>query len=357
MPPISVMLKPASALCNLQCRYCFYHDLAKHRESYSYGMMSLATLENVLQKAFSYADGDRVYLSFQGGEPTLCGKDFFAFAAEGIKRFRGKSEVELALQTNATLLDDETIELLAQYDYLVGVSIDGPPALNALRLDRNGNPTSEATLRNAKRLLERGVRVNILCVVTPEVARNIVEVYRYFVDLGFRNLQFIPCLKPFGTKHSRHCLTAKQYSDYLFDLFRCYHADFRAGQYVSVRQLDNFVRRAHGLPADQCGQNGHCSRQFVVEGDGSVFPCDFYCLDEYRLGNINDTDTDFGRLSHHPKALAFLQESTVLPERCKQCSYLQLCGNGCKRERLDLDCCQGHKRLFAHALPYLKAMS
>ena len=54
MPPISVMLKPASALCNLQCRYCFYHDLAKHRESYSYGMMSLATLENVLQKTFSF---------------------------------------------------------------------------------------------------------------------------------------------------------------------------------------------------------------------------------------------------------------------------------------------------------------
>ena len=37
MRPLSLLIKPASGLCNMRCRYCFYADVAEHRETASYG--------------------------------------------------------------------------------------------------------------------------------------------------------------------------------------------------------------------------------------------------------------------------------------------------------------------------------
>ena len=76
MPPISVLIKPASGKCNLNCKYCFYHDIAEHRSVGDFGMMSEATLEQIVRKTMDFADG-YVTFSFQGGEPTLRGLPFF----------------------------------------------------------------------------------------------------------------------------------------------------------------------------------------------------------------------------------------------------------------------------------------
>ena len=53
MPPISIMIKPASSTCNMRCKYCFYNDVAKNRETPSHGAMSLQTAETVVKKAFA----------------------------------------------------------------------------------------------------------------------------------------------------------------------------------------------------------------------------------------------------------------------------------------------------------------
>ena len=76
MPPLTVMIKPASSLCNLRCTYCFYSDVAANRATASYGVMTEKTLENLVRRAFAYAQG-QLSFAFQGGEPTLAGKDFY----------------------------------------------------------------------------------------------------------------------------------------------------------------------------------------------------------------------------------------------------------------------------------------
>jgi uncharacterized protein len=70
MPPLHLLIKPASGLCNLRCKYCFYYDETQKREQASYGVMSLETLENVIGKALAYAQGSCT-IAYQGGEPTL----------------------------------------------------------------------------------------------------------------------------------------------------------------------------------------------------------------------------------------------------------------------------------------------
>ena len=89
MPPINVMLKPASGLCNLRCRYCFYADEMKNREISSYGLMSEETLEVIVKKALAEAEGQCTF-GLQGGEPTLAGLDFLKKLVELQKKYNNK---------------------------------------------------------------------------------------------------------------------------------------------------------------------------------------------------------------------------------------------------------------------------
>lgn len=349
------MVKPSSSVCNMACEYCFYHSLSSQRESVSLGQMSHETVEEVISKGLKYADGAPLYLSFQGGEPLLRGKDFFRFVSAMLAKHNlCRSQITLAMQTNGLLIDEEWCDIFLESDWLVGLSLDGDSAANAHRVDTAGNPVFDRVLGAAGLLKKRGVQFNVLSVITEQSAQNIGPIYKFLTSKGFRHLQFIPCLKPLGCEYSPLTVTEKTYGDYLIELFKLYFADIRRGNYVSVRQMDNFVLLSQGRKAEQCGMNGECGRQFVVEGDGSVFPCDFYCLDEFRLGNI--LHSDFLELGASEKAAKFLSEAAILPQKCKECKYFRLCRGGCKRERCDLDKCGGYIRFLDHAVQYLRGI-
>ena len=86
-----------------------------------------------------------------------------------------------------------------------------------------------------------------------------------------------------------------------------------------------------GREPEQCSMTGRCSLQYLVEADGSVYPCDFYMLDEYRLGNFNEDRLEV--LNHARENLGFLQRSLKLDPACRQCPYYHLCRGGCQRLR------------------------
>ena len=99
--------------------------------------------------------------------------------------------------------------------------------------------------------------------------------------------------------------------------------------------------------------NGHCSHQLVIEGNGNVYPCDFYCLDEYLLGNVNDTSLK--ALSRSASAIGFIEESLTAAERCKTCPFYKMCrGGGCKRSKADRDYCTSYKKFFSSCLPLFR---
>ena len=108
MQHISVMLKPASSLCNMRCKYCFYADVSSLRDVASYGVMTEETAHSVLSNIFCDLEvGDALTLAFQGGEPTLAGLDFFRDFVREAGRLAAKGvRVSYALQTNGLLLDD-----------------------------------------------------------------------------------------------------------------------------------------------------------------------------------------------------------------------------------------------------------
>ena len=200
MPPLSLLIKPASGLCNLRCRYCFYHDVAENREVDSYGIMSEKTLENVLEKALA-ASEDEITIAYQGGEPTLAGLDFFKKSVE-IQNAHNRKRLRInnAIQTNGFHLTPEWAEFFRDNHFLVGLSVDGIMDVHdGNRVDAGGAGTFSAIMKTADLFDQYRVDYNILTVVTLPLARRVRAAYRFFKRRGFRYLQFIPCLDPWGS--------------------------------------------------------------------------------------------------------------------------------------------------------------
>lgn len=349
------MIKPASSICNMRCKYCFYHSLAESREVASYGIMNEDTAVNLIKKAIDFCEGGSVCFAFQGGEPLFAGKEYFEkFTAFADDYSKDKCTVYYTLQTNGTLIDDEWAEFFARHGFLLGVSLDGDQDANRFRVDNNLDYTFPRVRQALDTLSRYNVAFNILVVATGYTAAHVEQVYGYLTGEGFRYLQFIPCLRPFGDKsESNLYMTTDEYADFLIRLFNLYVKDYVKGNYVSVRQLDNFVRLFLGQKSEQCGVEGHCCHQFVVEANGNVYPCDFYCLDEWLLGNVNDDD--FADLAGCDRAVAFIKESIAVPDKCKTCPYYRVCrSGGCKRTRADRDYCEAYKKFFAACLPLFR---
>jgi uncharacterized protein len=349
------MIKPASGNCNMRCDYCFYHDVSDRRKDGIFGVMDFATSKSLIDKTFKYAGKSSVAFAFQGGEPCLAGLDFFRNFTEYAKS-ANKQDCPLfySFQTNGALLNDAWGDFLKKENFLVGISLDGDFKANNHRQTVDGKPAYFDIMKGVGILEKYAVPFNILNVLTGECADNILNIYDFFKNQGFKYLQFTPCIPPFyNDKESPLYMTSKQYEKFLIMLFQAYVKDYVRGNYISVRSFDNMARLYLNQPAEQCGMNGHCAFQYAVEANGNVYPCDFYCLDEWLLGNINHTD--FYALHQHPKAIKFIKDSLILPERCNLCKHLKMCrGGGCKRLKESADYCAAYKAFFDACLPLFR---
>ena len=346
MPAVSVLVKPASSACNMTCDYCFYRDEAEQRTAAFKGFMTLSTAEHLLRRAIDFADQTCSFL-FQGGEPTLVGLDWFRQFLTLEERIIAESGKKLqvfhAIQTNGYALDGDWAAFFAEHQFLVGVSLDGTQALHDKYRHGPGMSGSFEQVRNGIHLLEQyHVEYNILSVVTADAAEEIGDVYRFFREQKFQYLQFIPCLAPLEAQDgvAEGVMTTEQYGDYLVNLFTLWFTDLKRGRYISIRHIDNLMLQLLGRPPESCNMTGRCGIQFMVEGNGDVYPCDFYGLDDYCIGNV-ETDS-FRQMAHTKVARNFLRESYPVPELCKTCHWYGLCRNGCKRDRgpegLNKDC-------------------
>lgn len=334
MPPISVLIKPASGACNMRCDYCFYLDETSKREQPSFGFMDSDTLKNVIRKTILNAD-TAIHYMFQGGEPTLAGLSFFRKALEYQQHYNKKKvTVYNAIQTNGFVIDEEWCRFLCDHHFLVGLSIDGTADIhNSLRHGKNGCDTFAKALHAASLMDRFAVEYNILTVVTPAIAKAAGAVYAFYKEKNWMYQQYIPCLDPLGEGHQKtpYALTPDLYGRFLTDLFDLWYQDCLDGHAPYIRQFQNYVGAAAGYLPASCDQCGVCSIQYVVEANGNVYPCDFYMLDEYLLGNFNQ-DT-FARTDERRREIGFVERSRKLAPHCRACRYHWICKGGCQRNR------------------------
>lgn len=346
-----ILIKPVSSTCNLKCEYCFYLDVSKRRRVASYGLMKIETLEQLVKKAFE-STNEAVSFGFQGGEPLLAGIDFYERFIELEEKYNKKNiQVIKSIQTNGLLINEAYMKFFKKHKFLIGVSLDGFRDIHdKYRLDNNLEPTFDKVMEAIKQLKKYNIEFSILTVITKEVARNIKDIYRFYVNNGLNYLQFIPAMDTgcIQTGREIYSLTNNSYYRFLTDLFNLWYRDFVKGRYISVQSLDDIInkifRNEHRL---SCFQRGVCRCQNVVEANGNLYPCDFYCSDQYILGNILDNSID--EIIHSRSAKNFIREGMNLPRECRHCEYYRLCRNGCKRFRVNNKYyyCEAIKKFFA----------
>lgn len=341
MKILNVMIKPASSLCNMRCKYCFYADVSDNRTIKSCGIIKDEIKDAILKRTEEELEnGDHVQFVFQGGEPTLVGLSFFKDFTDSVNNWKKDIKVSYALQTNGMLLDDEWCKFLKENSFLVGVSFDMLPDFHdEVRKDVAGNKTYKRILSSIHLLDKYAVEYNVLCTLTNAIARFPQKVWNSLVQLKVKYVQFTPCLDELSEEKSlSYALAPKRFASFYTEIFRLWYDEYKKNNYISIKLFDDILNlMVLGTPTS-CGMNGMCQPQLVIEADGSVYPCDFYCFDEYKLGNIKASS--IRDLLVGIKVNAFVNRRHNQPELCKGCPYLSFCGGNCKRMQKQICCAQ-----------------
>lgn len=335
MKRIAVMIKPASALCNMRCKYCFYANVSDLRQVQSYGIMSQDTVKAVLKNIRTDLErGDQITFAFQGGEPTLAGLEYFRYFVFQVKKWQREIKAFFALQTNGLSLNDEWCEFLHQNNFLVGISLDLLPLWHDdLRVDEKGNGTFNRVMEGINLLKKHQVEYNILCTLTESIARHPQKAWKAILKYDFKWVQFTPCLDELDhVGGNPYALKPEWFASFYIQLFSCWYQDFQRGDYRSIKLFDDIVNYlTDGFPT-ACGMGGKCQPQLIIEADGSAYPCDFYCLDEFRLGDFKElTLKKMFQLS-----LDSPSKKSATGALCQGCSFWKFCGGGCKRMRREV---------------------
>ena len=364
MKPITLLIKPASGHCNLRCSYCFYADECARREDGLRGRMTHETLEAVVKRALESAS--ECSFAFQGGEPTLAGLDFFRDYADLVKRYNTRGvKVSSAIQTNGTLIDEEWARFLKEEGFLVGLSLDGAKETHDLyRRGPDGEGTFAQVMRAAELFDRYKVEYNILTVVTKTLVQKLDKTYRFYRGRHLLYQQYIPCIDPMEAQgQTEYTLTAPEYGKFLCRLFDLWYADVKAERFIYIRYFENLVGMLCGVPPEACGMLGRCQPYYLLESDGSVYPCDFYALDQLRLGNFVTDSIE--ALDQKRAELRFLEDSPTREADCAACKWGPLCRGGCRRDRDPMGdgvlqknrYCAGYQRFFAYAYSRLEELA
>lgn len=173
MPATSILIKPASSACNINCSYCFYKKLSAKRDEEFLGMMTYETLKKLVINALNYAD-DYCSFVFQGGEPTLAGLDFYRELIKLQKEYnKNQVVIENTIQTNGTLVDDEWAKFFAENKFLVGLSLDGTRNVNKYRVDSNGKETFNTLMNTVSLLINIRYSIILLVLLHPILSRKL----------------------------------------------------------------------------------------------------------------------------------------------------------------------------------------
>lgn len=356
------MVKPIGAACNLNCTYCYYLHKQGLLHQPRAPRMSDELLEEHIRQYIEAQTGDEVVFSWQGGEPTLLGVEFFEKVIALEQKYKKPDQrIENDLQTNGTLLDDNWAKFLKKHNFLVGLSCDGPATLHdEYRVNKGGAPTHHKIVQAAKLLRTHGVPFNALCVVNRQNAQFPLDVYRFLTrELGVHRVQFIACIEPkvfhtvapnqwdpaatpiVGTPRAKPGTPDSVVTDWTVDpedwgRFLCKIWDdwFRRDYgKVHVDLFESAVAQFIGLPAQRCVTAEFCGKGMAVEHNGDVYSCDHYVYPEYRVGNIATTHWGDMAYSDAQKRFGFAKRDT-LPQHCRDCSHLSLCWGECPKNRL-----------------------
>lgn len=331
MKQASFLIKPASSICNLCCSYCFYQDVSANRENANMGIMEEKVMFSLIDKALNLSV-DKINFCFQGGEPMMAGLSYFNKFIDYVNLKNTSKVISYSIQTNGTLIDDSWIQIFHKNHFLVGISLDGfMENNNKFRKDKQKKGTFKTIIHAIKKLEKAHIEYNILTVLTHDLSKKPKQLFDFYQTYHFKYVQLIPCLPTLEGNPvlDRHALTPKDFAYFYKCFFDYWYDEYAKGNYLSVTLFDNLIPMYLNIAPSQCGMLGKCQIQFVVEGNGNVYPCDFYVLDKYCCGNIVTNEIE--EILNSAASKLFLTEARKKYKGCDTCTFKGMCHGNCKR--------------------------
>lgn len=332
MRTINLLIKPASSLCQMSCRYCFYKDVANQRKECDAYIMKKEMVDTLIEKACLYAgENAMIVFGFQGGEPTLAGTTFFRYFCHKVDHTKLRSQkIQYLIQTNAIEINQEWCDLFVQYQFLVGVSLDGYKDNHDYFRTINKKPSFPLVIKSINLLKKNHVDFNILTVLTNQLAKHPEKVYKFYKKQNFEYVQFIPCLNDLEDQND-YKLDSHLFASFYKQLFKLWLKDYQSHDYMHITLFEDILGLFQGVEPMTCGLIGHCRPNFIIEANGSVYPCDFYALDEYKIGNV--MSDSFHEMARSKLFVDFSNIVNTMNPLCEKCKFFKLCHGNCKRMR------------------------
>ncbi len=384
---IHVVAKPIGPVCNLNCGYCFYLEkqaLFGAGEKYR---MTDEVLSAYIRNYIRSQPTPAVEFVWQGGEPTLLGIDFFKRVVELQRPFARQKTIMNSLQTNGTLLTDEWCAFLKKYNFMVGISLDGPKEIHdRYRRDRKGNGTFDRVMQGLRLLQKHKVEYNVLACVARDTATRPLDVYRFLKAQGVEFIQFTPIVERMPDARSSQLglrlagpavldngaaetdvtpwtVIPEEYGDFLIAIYEEW-LRHDVGK-VFVMNFEWALNAWIGNPSPVCIHAEQCGRSLVLEHNGDVYACDHCVYPEYKLGNVV-TDSLPDMVEKSLRSGFGVNKDRALPRQCRECEVLAACRGSCPKHRFARTysgepglhyLCAGYKKFFLHIRKYLRAMA
>lgn len=362
-----LFVKPIGALCNLGCKYCYYldkQDLYQGKAS----LMSDEMLDKYIIQHLEASTDELVLFSWHGGEPTLAGLDFYRKVVELQKKHNTNNKNILnGLQTNGINLDDDWCRFLADENFLVGISIDGPEEMhNRFRLSKSGDGTFQKVMNGYQLLKKHSINSEILCVVNAYNVNYPIETYNFFKSLGTKYISFLPLVNRdsnYETEITPDSVPAKAFGDFLIAIFDEWQENDIGT--IKIQLFEEAFRTAFRQEHTLCIFKKICGGVPVLERNGDVYSCDHFVNQEHLLGNINHTQ--LAELLDDPRQVTFGQAKfNTLPGYCLKCEVLDMCNGECPKNRFIKSpegetslnyLCEGYWKFFNHCTPFIEAIT
>ena len=370
--PYHIMAKPTGAICNLDCAYCFFLSKESLYPESNF-RMSDEVLKNYIKQYVQSQPNNEVMITWQGGEPTLMGIEFFEKATRYANQFkRPHQRVSFAIQTNGVLLDDDWSTFLNRNGYLVGISIDGPEHLHdTYRRDKGGKPTFRRVIAGLDALKKHRVEYNILCTVNAENGDHPLDIYHFFRDeLKAEYIQFIPIVErqnetgfQAGDRVTERSVRPAQWGTFLNTIFDEWIK--RDVGRVFIPTFESALANWYGVPAGICVFNETCGSALALEHNGDLYACDHYVEPNYLLGNIAERPMAEMLMSEQQQTFGQAKKD-ALPQYCLDCDVRFACHGECPKNRFIKTpdgeeglnyLCEGYKAFFTHIDAPMKFMT
>ncbi len=363
--PLYVMLKPAGALCNLACRYCYYLEKRELYPEERHPVMSDQLLEEFTRQYIEAQTMPQVLFTWHGGEALMRPMSFYLKALEYQQRYARGRQIDNCLQTNGTMLTDEWCAFFHDHHFLIGISIDGPQQFHdKYRRTRTGKPSWHEVMRGIRLLQKHHVEWNAMAVVNNDNANHPVEFYRFFRELGCQYLQFTPIVERIDGMVTDFSVNPRQWGDFLCALYDEWVRE-DVGK-IFIQTFDATLANWAGVAPGICSLSSMCGHAAVMEYNGDVYSCDHFVFPEFRLGNIRQQTLTSMLYGDRQRAFARIKHG-ALPRQCKECPYMFACHGECPKNRFVEDAygepglnylCHGYRQFFNHVaadMDFMKA--